>query len=306
LKASPARLEEVLAHLRRHPNDPYWSLRLCESVRPTARPSDEEDLTERWVAALARVASHDPVWFVTLAGPDAGRLGVHGAPPAALARVEELLSIADPSLDHYVKGVLWAEALRYEKPAAVDGLRHAADHLLQVDERHRTDRYYEDLCHALEPVDYAGARAYFAPLLAAEDDTPHPQVSALVMQGRVAFVLVAAARAADWETYDVHRPRHDAGVDAHRDCRILSCDGLRELALGRNDRLAEILAAMTTRAANVMFLGGKDDTAFVEALVERRLHLEECRAYLLATRGRHFGGRAKELLDRLDGGDASS
>lgn len=297
-----SRREQVLAQHRRRPTDPYWCLRLCEEVRP----SDGRNFATLWTNALARVASYDPTWFVGLNSASMGALGVLRVSPAVLTRVEKLLSIRDRSLDHYVKGVLWAQALRYESPPPVDLLRHAADHLLCVEERHRTDHYFEEVCHALEHVDYVRMKAFFGPLLGLSP-TGHSQrsqlASAFVIQGRLVFVLVASARARDWETYDTYRERYREGDNPHRDCKIASCDGLRELAHGRDEHVADILKYLTERGANVQFLGVKDDTAFVEALIKRGRFRDECRSYLEMTRTstgpRPPSDRVDKLLARL-------
>ena len=73
-----------------------------------------------WAEALARVASHDPTWFVSQPDPNLHALGLMRVPAGALARVEAAIAIADPSLANYVKGVLWSIGLRFEKPPPVD------------------------------------------------------------------------------------------------------------------------------------------------------------------------------------------
>jgi hypothetical protein len=306
-RPEPSRLDQVLAQHRRRPTDTYWCLRLCQEVRP----KEGDAVAALWANALARVASHDPAWFVSLSHLAMGELGVLSAPPEVLKRLEKRISIRDKSVSHYAKGVLWSHALRYKTPPPERQLRHAADHLLRVDERHRTDQFYEDLCFVLEPIDYGRTKGFFAPLLMLAPTglvEPSAAGSALVMQSRVVFVLVAAARAGDWETYDAYRERFDEGDNAYRDCKIASCDGLRELAQGRDEHLVAILNFMTKRAANVEFLGGRDDTAFVEALVDRGRLPGECRAYLEATRAKagvplRFDYVGK-LLARLAGADA--
>jgi hypothetical protein len=259
------RREFVVLQHRRRPADAYWCLRLCEVIKPT----DDKGDTALWTKALARVVSYDPTWFVNLSLSGAGVLGVLQASPPVLVRVEKLISIQDRSLGHYVKGLRWALALRYAT-RSVERLRHAANHLLRVDERHRTDRYYEDVCHALEHVDYDKMKTFFPQLVGlsptgfAEGD---PRASAIVLRARLVFALVAAARAGDWETYDAYRERYEGGEDPHWDCKIMNNDGLRELARDRDEHLAEILEYLTKRAANVKFMGVEDDTSFVETLI---------------------------------------
>jgi len=277
------RLEHVLEQHRRRPADPYWCLRVCEAVKP----ADGQRVAGLWADALARVASYDPKWFISLRSPDVGTLGMYNAPISVLARVERRVSIRDRSRDHHVKGLLWARSLRFRKPPVVERLRHAANHLLRVDERHRTGSFYEHLCHALEHVDYEELKMFFVPLLEAppaELAEGSRAASRVVEQGHLVFALVAAARARDWKTYEAYRGRFRDGDDAHRDCEIWACDGLSELARERDEHLAEILKSMTERAANVKFLGGQNDTAFIEALIERGQYRDECRAYLEATR----------------------
>ncbi len=280
--AETSRLKHVLTHYRRRPSDPYWCLRLCEEVRPNER----KDLAQLWASALARLASYDPTWFVSCSLSDMGALGILSAPKPDLARVEKLVSIRDSSLADYVVGVLWSSALRFKKPPSTK-MRHAANLLVRVDERHRSAGYYEHVCYALEHGDYAKLKEFFAPLVAgalrtrAESSLP---VRSLVAQGRLVFVLVAAARAGDWETYDAYRERYEDGADPNRDCKIWNCDGLRELAYGRDEHLQEILQHLMQRAANVKFLGTSDHTAFVDALIERGRFLDDCHAYLSAAR----------------------
>ena len=277
------RLEYVFEQHRRRPTDPYWCLRVCEAVKP----ADGKRVAALWAAALARVVSYDPTWFVSLRLSDIGAMGMHDAPLSVLARVERQISIRDRSRDHHVKGLLWACALRFRKPPVVQRLRHAANHLVRVDERHRLGSFYEHLCHALEHVDYDELKTFFAPLLEvppAKLGEGTPAASRLVEQGHLVFVLVAAARVGDWKTYETYRGRFRDGDDAHRDCQIWACDGLSELARERDEHLADILKSMTERAANVMFLGGQNDTAFIEALIQRGRYRDECRAYLEATR----------------------
>jgi hypothetical protein len=235
---------------------------------------------------LARLVSYDPTWFVTCSLSDMGALGILSAPKPDLARVEKLVSIRDSSLADYVVGVLWSSALRFKKPPSTK-MRHAAKLLVRVDERHRSAGYYEHVCHALEHGDYAKLKEFFAPLVAGAPGTMAEgslAVRSLVAQGHLVFVLVAAARAGDWETYDAYRGRYEDGADANRDCKVWNCDGLRELAHGRDEHLPEILKHLTQRATNVKFLGTKDHTAFVDALIERGRLLDECRAYLAAAR----------------------
>lgn len=272
------RAEHVLEQHRRKPHDPYWCLRVCEAIKPM----DASRVSKVWADALARVIEHDPTWFVSVKSPEAATLGLYTAPLALLARVERQITIRDRSRDCQVKGLLWVRALRFRKPPEVERLRHAADYLRRVAERHRTGSFYEDLCHALEHVDYDELKGLFSALL--HGCNIGSATSQLIEQGHVVFVLVAAARAGDWTTYEVYRGRFRDGNDAHRDCEVWSCDGLRELAMDRNEHLAGILKAMTERAANVKFLGGQADTAFVNALIERGRFGDECRAYLEVTR----------------------
>lgn len=298
------RLEHVLEQHRRRPADPYWCLRVCEAVEP----ADGKRLAAAWADALARVVSYDPTWFVSLRSPDVGAMGMHGAPMAVLARVERRIFIRDRSRDHQVKGLLWAWALQYRTPPVVDRLRHAANHLLRVDERHRIGSFYNDLCQSLEHVDYDELKTFFAPLLEVQPTEPGEgdRVSRFVEQGHLVFILGAAAGAGDWKTYETYRGRFRDGDDAHRDCQVWACDGLSELARERDEHLAKILKAMTERAANVKFLGAQNDAAFVAALLERGRYLDECRAYLEATR---TGGnptiqseQVSKLLARLRAG----
>jgi len=277
------RPEHVLEQHRRRPADPYWCLRVCETVKP----ADGKRLATVWADALARVVSYDPTWFVSLRSPDVGAMGMLDAPIPVLAWVERRIVIRDRSRDHQVKGLLWAWALRFREPRVVYRLRHAANHLLRVDERHRIGSFYEDLCRALEHVDYDELKNFFAALLEvppAERGQGDQRASRFVEQGHLVFVLIAAAGAGDWKTYETYRGRFCDGDDAHRDCQIWACDGLSELARERDERLAEILKAMTKRAANVRFLGYQNDTAFVAALIDRGRYLDECREYLEATR----------------------
>jgi hypothetical protein len=255
-----------------------------------------------WADALARVASYDPTWFVSLRSPDAGEMGMHNAPLSALARVERRISIRDRSRANHVKGLLWARALRFRKPPVVERLRHAVNLLLRVDERQRTGSFYEHLCHALEHVDYDELKTFFTPLLevrAADLVEGSRAVSRFVEQGRLVFVLAAAAGAEDWKTYETYRGRFRDGDDAHRDCQVWACDGLSELALGRDEHLAAILKSMTERAANVRFLGVKNDATFIEALIERGRFRDECRAYLEATCTGHPATRSERVVSLL-------
>ena len=94
------------------------------------------------------------------------------------------------------------------------------------------------------------------------------------------FVLVAAGRAGDWETFEVFRERYQEGTDPHLDCKVANYDGVYALAHGRDEDLEELLDVLIQRGANVRFLGVRDDTAYVEALIVRGLLLVGCRAYL--------------------------
>ena len=115
--------------------------------------------------------------------------------------MEAQIAIPDPSLANYVKGVLWSLGLRFEKPPPVEYLRHAAALLERVEARHRTGFYYENLCYALEHVDYDRLKTYFAPLLGIAPPAPVERsdiATAFREQWNLVFVLVAAGRAGDW------------------------------------------------------------------------------------------------------------
>ena len=301
-----SRRDYVLERHRHDPADPYWCLRVCEEVRPR----EGGEIEGLWAAALARVASHDPTWFTTQSDPNLHAIGLVRVPPSALACVEAQIAIPDPSLAHYVKGVLWSLGLRFEKPPPVEYLRHAADLLEHVEARHRTGFYYENLCYALEHVDYDRLKTYFAPLLGIAPPAPVERsdiATAFREQWNLVFVLVAAGRAGDWETYEVFRERYQEGTDPHLDCKVANYDGVYALAHGRDEDLEELLDVLNQRGANVRFLGVRDDTAFVEALMSRGLLLDGCRAYLEmvlvnAPTGAPIDERIIRLLASLPGG----
>jgi hypothetical protein len=277
-----SRRDYVLERHRHDPGDPYWCLRVCEEVRP-GESSETEVL---WASALARVASHDPTWFTSQSDPNLHAIGLVRVPPSALARVEAQIAIADPSLANYVKGLLWSIGLRFEKPPPVEYLRHAADLLERLEPRHRTRSYYEHICYALEHVDYDRLKTFFAPLVGIGPPADRGEIArngiatAFREQWNLVFVLVAAGREGDWETFEVFRERYQEGTDPHFDCKVANYDGLYALAHGRGEDLEELLAVLLQRGANVRFLGVRDDTAFVEALIARGLLLDGCRAYL--------------------------
>ena len=277
-----SRRDYVLERHRHDPSDPYWCLRVCEEVRP----GESSESAALWASALARVASHDPTWFISQSDPNLHAIGLVRVPASALARVEAQIAIADPSLASYVKGVLWSIGLRFEKPPPIEYLRHAADLLERVEPRHRTRSYYEHICYALEHVDYDRLKTFFAPLVGIGPPADRGEIArsdiatAFREQWNLVFVLVAAGREGDWETFEVFRERYQEGTDPHFDCKVANYDGLYALAHGRSEDLEELLAVLLQRGANVRFLGVRDDTAFVEALIARGLLLDGCRAYL--------------------------
>jgi hypothetical protein len=179
-----------------------------------------------------------------------------------------------------------------------------------VEARHRTGFYYENLCYALEHVDYDRLKTYFAPLLGVAPPAPVERsdiATAFREQWNLVFVLVAAGRAGDWETFEVFRERYQEGTDPHLDCKVANYDGLYALAHGRDEDLEELLDVLNQRGANVRFLGVRDDTAFVEALISRGLLLDGCRAYLEmvlvnAPAGAPIDERIMRLLESLPGG----
>jgi len=308
-----SRRDYVVERHRHDPSDPYWCLRVCEEVRP----GESAETEVLWADALARLASYDPTWFVSQSDPNLHAIGLVRVPASALTRVEALITIADPSLANYVQGVLWSIGLRFEKPPPVAYLRHAADLLERVEPRHRTRSYYEHLCYALEYVDYDRLKTFFAPLVGIGPPAPVGRgdiargdiATAFREQWNLVFVLVAAGRAGDWDTYEVFRERYQEGTDPHFDCKVANYDGLYALAHGRDEDLEELLSVLNQRGANVRFLGVRDDTAFVEALIARGLLLDGCRAYLEmvlanAPAGAPIDERILLLLESL--GSASS
>jgi hypothetical protein len=179
-----------------------------------------------------------------------------------------------------------------------------------VDASHRTGFYYESLCYALEHVDYDRLKTYFAPLVGIGPPAPILRsdiATAFREQWNLVCVLVSAGRAGDWETFEVFRERYQEGTDPHFDCKVANYDGLYALAHGQYDDLAELLDVLNERGANVRFLGVRDDTAYVEALIERGLLTDGCRAYLEmvlanAPAGAPIDERILGLLESLPGG----
>jgi hypothetical protein len=264
--------QAVLKAFVKDPRDPYLARRMLEEQRDNEIPGDVHSQVAQ---AVATWASHDPAWFV-----HAGGL-IHAThcfawPKTLFAEVERLLTLQDLSLRHLIMGRLWWEA-KLRRPNDPEFASRAVEHFLQVDERHRFGKYYEELAEALAVEDPARLEALADTLLASVSDYALPCARQTLLEG--------AARAQNWVAYDRHRAAYrelqERGwTRGHDDCEVLNLDGLAALSRGQNEAIPAIVAEMVERGRNVDFLGTPETLRLVRALMGREEHLACCLDYL--------------------------
>lgn len=264
---APAR--SILDQFDADPTSPYWSLRLVESTHDDTAEGREP----RLVRAYAQLASYDPSLFVHppvflhMRFASARQLSFE-----AFGQVDAGIALSDPSMEALVKGLLWTLAGAFRKTDVEKFRQRAVGHFEAVSEENRGSAFWAAYGEALDGLEYPRFRAIIDSYLA------HADAHGVVK------VLVRAAGASDWSTYDRIRPRYvpeaEPFGDPHDECAVLNADGLRSLADNDMKATEEIMAKLLDRGRNVNFLNNLDTMTFVHALVPKKLLLQESLDYV--------------------------
>ena len=185
-------LHDVIRSLHAFPDDAYWARRLFDLVRD---PVTATRARHHLALAVQRFAQRDPAFFVHERYLSE-QLAVWAWPREVLEALEERLSLADPSMTHFVLGRLWLEARR--PPEAMgEFYARAVRHLAAVGEHHRLGVWHEAMCEALSVADPSELGARARQILESVAEASRERVIMAILRG--------AARIADWELYDTHR-----------------------------------------------------------------------------------------------------